>query len=401
MQSHGESGKDIKDSPFLVTVLMATYNRAKTVRRALDSIQAQDYPNIETIVIDGASTDGTLEILREYERAGKITKLVSEPDHGIYEALNKGIRLASGKILGVLGSDDSYLDGAVSAIVRGFEESGADVVYGGVVYQYSETDRRYDDKSNLDLKLYFYKNPMNHQSLFVRTALQKAHLFDTSYRIAGDYKFFSMLYYSGHPFHHIDVPIATYNMNGLSGTDHYVFRKELKRIAGELLQKFSFTDEEKQAIAVLDDRNRMKCLQAYLVNRIQREGENQDKLISAPARRFIIFGIGTIGREFAKLVELLFGKESIEAFWDNGKGLQGTRHLGIPVESPEPGVTGKLILISSSYYEKEMAEQLDHCGYQRGRDYLMWTDSVRKMAELYYQRCWCEKNIPASARLRG
>ena len=92
-----------------ISIITATYNSEKTLRDTLDSILAQTYPDIESIIVDGASKDGTLDIVREYETKfqGRM-HWISEPDKGIYDAMNKGIKMASGDVIGVLNSDDFY-----------------------------------------------------------------------------------------------------------------------------------------------------------------------------------------------------------------------------------------------------------------------------------------------------
>ena len=101
----------------LVTIVTPTFNQAAFLERTIHSVLAQDYPRIEYIIVDGASTDGTAAILRRYAGCARI---VSEPDDGQADAINKGFRLASGDILGWLNSDDLYLPGAISAVVRAF-----------------------------------------------------------------------------------------------------------------------------------------------------------------------------------------------------------------------------------------------------------------------------------------
>ena len=116
-----------------VSIITTCYNRCATIRGAMESVLAQDYPDIEYIVVDGASTDGSLDIIDTYK--GRLSMILSEPDDGMYEAINKGIRMATGDIIGLVHSDDMLFDNQViSDVVRKFEETKADFVYGDGIY---------------------------------------------------------------------------------------------------------------------------------------------------------------------------------------------------------------------------------------------------------------------------
>lgn len=119
-----------------ISVITATYNSEKTLRDTLNSILAQTYPDIESIIVDGASKDGTMDIVREYEpRFQGRMRWISEPDKGIYDAMNKGIQMATGDVIGVLNSDDFYHDErVVEDIANAFEQKNVDCIYGNLVF---------------------------------------------------------------------------------------------------------------------------------------------------------------------------------------------------------------------------------------------------------------------------
>lgn len=128
-----------------VSIITSCYNRAKTIRGAMESVMAQDYPDIEYIIVDGASTDGSVEAIRQCigeHRAGHV-RFVSEPDHGMYEAINKGIRMATGEVIGLMHSDDFFYDKhVISRVVERMEKTGADFLYGdGLFVDAEETGR--------------------------------------------------------------------------------------------------------------------------------------------------------------------------------------------------------------------------------------------------------------------
>ena len=103
-----------------ISIITATYNSASTIRDTLESVNAQTYPDIEHIIVDGKSRDNTLELVKQYGK--RVTKIISEPDNGIYDAMNKGIKAATGDVIGILNSDDFFTsDDVISAIVFAFE----------------------------------------------------------------------------------------------------------------------------------------------------------------------------------------------------------------------------------------------------------------------------------------
>jgi len=116
-----------------VSIITITYNSELTLRDTIESVIHQSYSNIEYIIIDGQSTDGTLQIVDSYKN--NITTLVSEKDNGLYDALNKGIALATGDIIGIIHSDDFYTDNfVIENIVKTFEQNNADAVYADLYY---------------------------------------------------------------------------------------------------------------------------------------------------------------------------------------------------------------------------------------------------------------------------
>jgi glycosyltransferase involved in cell wall biosynthesis len=174
-----------------VTVVIGVRNGAATLQRCLDSIAAQDYSARETIAIDGASDDGTVELLERNAREGRIDDWVSEPDRGVYHAWNKAIRRSRGRWLAFLGCDDAYHDpSSLRALVEAGETGDGRVVYGRI-------DRVTADGTRVETigepweraRPAFYRgvNIPHPGTLHRRDMLQERGLFDESYRIAADY----------------------------------------------------------------------------------------------------------------------------------------------------------------------------------------------------------------------
>lgn len=128
------------DSP-KITIVTVAYNAAGTIADTIRSVAAQDYAHVEHIVIDGASSDGTLEIVQKTE--GRVSRLVSQPDRGIYDAMNKGIAMATGDVIGFLNADDIYAHkGVLARVAAVFAENMVDACYGDLVYVDREDIRR-------------------------------------------------------------------------------------------------------------------------------------------------------------------------------------------------------------------------------------------------------------------
>lgn len=175
-----------------LSIITPSYNSAKTIARTIDSVLAQSYPDLEYIIIDGASTDSTRDIVLSYQDKLNI-KFISELDKGIYDAMNKGVKLATGEIIGILNSDDLFdNDKVLSSISEAFKDQTVDAVYGDIKYFSDDVNqiKRYWRAGE-----YQEKNLSNgwiipHPSLFLRKAVyDKYGSFNIDFKIAGDYEF--------------------------------------------------------------------------------------------------------------------------------------------------------------------------------------------------------------------
>lgn len=174
-----------------VSIITVVFNNRKTIKDTIVSVLSQSYQDIEYIIIDGASNDGTFDIINEFK--DNVSKVVSEPDRGIYDAMNKGLRLASGDIIGILNGDDTYRDSdVVLNVVKEFHMSNADAVYGDLDYV------DFDDISKVKRKWRSGRYKKNsflwgwvppHPSFFVsRKVYEKYGLFREDIPISADYE---------------------------------------------------------------------------------------------------------------------------------------------------------------------------------------------------------------------
>lgn len=174
-----------------LSIITAVYNREATVGQAISSVAAQSYRDVEHLIIDGASTDGTLDAVQSLARPGM--RVISEPDRGIYDALNKGIQAATGDVVGLVHSDDFFAhDRVLENVAIAFRRTGADAVYGDLDYvaaaDTNKIIRHWRSGEFAPHRLARGWMPP-HPTLFVRRdAMLRFGLYDTEYRIAADYE---------------------------------------------------------------------------------------------------------------------------------------------------------------------------------------------------------------------
>ncbi|WP_234734323.1 glycosyltransferase family 2 protein [Tellurirhabdus bombi] len=174
-----------------VSIITVVFNGAATIRDCIGSVLQQSYANIEYIIIDGQSTDSTLEIIRSF--GPKIAQVVSEPDKGLYDAMNKGLRLATGDVVGILNADDFYRhDRVIEKVVTTFKQNSSDAVYGDLVYvDQKDTNRvtRYWKAGNYQDGAFLWGWMPPHPTFFVRRELYDQYGFFTQqFRSAADYE---------------------------------------------------------------------------------------------------------------------------------------------------------------------------------------------------------------------
>lgn len=193
-----------------ITVVTVCYNAVKEIERTLNSVISQTYDNLEYIVVDGGSKDGSLDVINKYERG--INVWMSEPDKGIYDAMNKGVTLASGDYIIFMNAGDCFFnDEVLNDSVSKLGDLYPDSFYGDVIYQYT-----YGNKYVHAKEISYIENDMvcSHQSIFVKTNLLKNRPFDLQYKLAADYNFILSIYLSGASFKRIELPVSIVDSAG-------------------------------------------------------------------------------------------------------------------------------------------------------------------------------------------
>ena len=177
-----------------VSIITVCLNSEKTIRDTIASVLSQDFPNIEYIIIDGGSKDKTLSIVHEYE--DRIEKIINEPDEGLYDAMNKGINIASGEVIGILNSDDFFEnDNIINVVVNAFEKNPTvDLVFGDLVYvrpdNLNQIVRYYSSLNFRSWKPRFGWIPPHPSTFMKRSVYEKFGVYNVSFKIAADYEFF-------------------------------------------------------------------------------------------------------------------------------------------------------------------------------------------------------------------
>ncbi len=229
--------KDEKGGKLRVSIITVCYNSSQYIRSAIESILIQDYSDIEYIVIDGGSTDNTVSIVQEY--ADLIAHIVSESDKGIYDAMNKGIALASGDVIGILNSDDFYPNNHILSDVaqRFILNSEMDMLLGNVDFvsakDLSKPVRFYSSFRFSPWKLRFGFMPAHPAAFIKRSAYDKAGLYKLGYKIAADFDMFiRLLLHDKCKYITLNQVMVRMRIGGVSTSglrSYYVTSKEMMR----------------------------------------------------------------------------------------------------------------------------------------------------------------------------
>lgn len=239
-----------------ISVITVCYNVVATIEETILSVICQTYSNMEYIVIDGGSTDGTVDIIKKY--SDKISYWISEPDKGIYDAMNKGIDKARRTWIQFLNAGDVFFnERVIEDVAKKISENHIvkDIVYGDIICKFNFGNLILKPSSLEDFKYYF---PISHPATFVKKEILKKYSFNITYRISADYELFYRLFNDGKSFQYINMPIVIFDaMTGISSTNPILLYKENFRI-------HSYTSIIKYYIGIVFLRIRILC--SFLIN---------------------------------------------------------------------------------------------------------------------------------------
>jgi glycosyltransferase involved in cell wall biosynthesis len=208
----------------LISIITVVYNGVATLEQTILSVINQTYKNIEYIIIDGDSTDGTIDIIKKYEK--HLAYWISEPDKGIYYAMNKGIEKTTGEWINFMNSGDLFYNVNVINEITKYLQNDIDVICGRICGEKM-------NKRKINGYFFFRHISICHQAIFARRNLLYDG-FDTRYQIAGDTNWLQKIYFEGFKFKSVNIIIALYEGGGISETN----LKQVQRETYEILKKY-------------------------------------------------------------------------------------------------------------------------------------------------------------------
>lgn len=211
-----------------VSIVTVTYNSEKTLGITMESVLTQTYDRIEYLIIDGASSDGTVSLAESYkermEQKGICLRIVSEPDSGIYDAMNKGIQLAEGDIIGILNSNDWYEPDTVETVVKEFAQENCDLLFANI-RMHKRDGSSFVKKARI--RSFQTSRDWNHPTMFVRADVYKSHPFRNK-GIHDDYGCYLQIAKEGYRMITLDKVLANFRMGGVS--NHKSLKEAVQRI---------------------------------------------------------------------------------------------------------------------------------------------------------------------------
>lgn len=206
-------------TPPLVSIVTVVYNGAATLERTIQSVLEQTGADIEYIIVDGGSTDGTLDLLRKYD--SRLDLWVSAKDKGIYDAMNKGIGLCTGEWVGLINADDWYEPDAVLQAMTAVEhEPQVNVVHGDIWIHYPNGQKKRKHARNSGFLLKYWEMVLNHPSFFVRRSYYQGRAFDPALRVSGDHHWTLRAWLeNSKQFLYLPIVIANFSAGGASMTN--------------------------------------------------------------------------------------------------------------------------------------------------------------------------------------
>lgn len=314
------------------SIITVCLNSQATIEKAIQSVISQDFADKEYIIVDGGSTDETVNIIKKYDKY--ISKWISEKDHGIFDAMNKGIGMATGEVIAFLNSDDWYLEGALTAVDRVFRMNDCDCVYcdNKVIDQNGKCI--YFDASNSDVEDMYKRMICYHSAVFAQKALfRRKDNFDLKYKIAADYDWILREIKKGAKLVYLHKPVFTFCYGGISSVNELECANEARKIS---LYHLPANKEN----YIEDINNRYYAIISRAVN--GKWLNNQFHAVINDRNSIVLWGAGFRGEQFLSL--LCKANLSVAAVIDKDEEKWGRYINGIRIYEPE-FLSGKTVCV--------------------------------------------------------
>lgn len=357
-----------------ISVITVCYNSVATIEQTIQSVLSQGYDDLEYIMIDGGSTDGTLKIIDKYK--DKIAICLSEPDNGVYDAMNKGLERATGDIVAFLNSDDWYDSGVLHKVKRYFEESRADIVSGNVYFYISGICKKMIlDRANRE-KI-FVEAIYPHPALFVKRRLYNEFgKFDTTYITGADTKWIMNAWVKGADILCVDDCFTFFRYGGISTTGEYDTLEQHYQISLSIIRENHLEGMEEK----VNDFYHLKRIEAEKDKRIRiafKKKQIEIKKLFNYNKKYYIWGAGIRGGLCLKMFDAL--NLPIIGFIDSNK--EQDEISGYPVLCPEEMELDNMICITPQNSEQEIQKHLRMMGIKEC-EYFTYSDMIQWIAAL-------------------
>lgn len=346
-----------------LSIVTVCRNSGKTIEKTIRSVLNQSYGEIEYLIIDGKSEDDTLQIIERYRE--HIVYIASEPDQGIYDAMNKGILASTGQYIAFMNSDDWYMDGAVEHIMKYAHETDADIIYGDYYRIYEDGRRTLIRQDTVDPEDIRFRMPICHQTVFAKRSLfQKLGLFELEYKIASDYDWLLRAYLAGCRMLYVSVPVCCFRLGGVSSRKRLLCYDEIRAISCRHLD-----DENRSKYLSLIDETYQEMYWNERLKGIPANPEEEGFLkqilmkLFQPHEEIILVGCGVYAEVCLRW--MVFMNVKVLNIVDNDKEKQGTVYQGIEITGLQAVRDRKVTFVTASpQYEREMQKQLLESGIE-------------------------------------
>lgn len=340
------------------SVITVCLNSEKTIEKTIESVLGQQGKEIEYIIIDGGSNDNTVEIIRKY--ADKLAYWSSEPDNGIYDAMNKGISIATGDVISFLNSNDWYEEGAIASVAQKMMEGDYDLVCGRVAHVQNGKIVGISSKAQDEKELY-YRMYYEHSGIFSKKSVfTQFGGFDLQYKICADYDWLLRVYNEGVRIAYLDTLVTYFSLGGVSSRFQTAEEKaeEKRTICLKYLPDI-FYDKYHDRIIEIYNRTILGSRYQNALESIQANPMQWEKIKTelTALDRCTLFGTGLVAGWCCELFEIIGIK--ISRVCDNDPQKQGNKFQGVIVESAEHIRPDETIVIGSTLYAQEIRNQLE------------------------------------------